>query len=59
LRRAATIPGLRCVHLSVAATQASARRLYSNAGFRSYGIEPEALMVGDRYIDEEHMILRF
>jgi RimJ/RimL family protein N-acetyltransferase len=59
LRRAATIPGLRCVHLSVAATQASARRLYSNAGFRSYGIEPEALMVGDRYIDEEHMILTF
>lgn len=57
LRRAATIPGLRCVHLSVAATQANARKLYSNAGFQSSGIEPEALMVGDRYIDEEHMIL--
>ena len=59
LRRAATIPGLCCVHLSVAAPQANARRLYSNAGFQSYGIQPEALMVGDRLIDEEHMFLRF
>ena len=59
LTRARTIPGLRSVHLSVTANQASARRLYVSAGFRSYGTEPEALMVGDRYIDEEHMILRF
>ena len=58
LTRARSIPGLRSVHLSVAASQAAARRLYVSAGFRSYGTEAEALMVGDRYIDEEHMILR-
>jgi RimJ/RimL family protein N-acetyltransferase len=58
LRRAKTIPGLRCVYLSVTATQAGARRLYTNAGFRSYGKEPDALMVGDQCIDEEHMLLR-
>lgn len=59
LTRAKAIPGLRRVHLSVSASQTAARRLYVSAGFRSYGTEPEALMVGDRYIDEEHMILRF
>jgi ribosomal protein S18 acetylase RimI-like enzyme len=59
LRRAKAMPGLRCVHLSVTATQVSARKLYSNAGFRSYGTEPEALMVGERYLAEDHMILRF
>jgi RimJ/RimL family protein N-acetyltransferase len=59
LRTAKTISGLRSIHLSVTATQAAARRLYANAGFESFGIEPEALMVGEKYIDEEHMILRF
>ena len=58
LTRARAIPGLRSIHLSVTANQASARRLYVNAGFLAYGTEAEALMVGDRYIDEEHMILR-
>jgi ribosomal protein S18 acetylase RimI-like enzyme len=58
LTRARAIPGLRSIHLSVTANQASARRLYVSAGFQAYGIEAEALMVGDRYIDEEHMILR-
>ena len=59
LRIAKTIPGLRSIHLSVSATQAAARRLYTKADFESVGIEPEALMVGEKYIDEEHMILRF
>jgi RimJ/RimL family protein N-acetyltransferase len=59
LTRAKSIPGLRSVHLSVTATQAAARRLYVSAGFLPFGTEPEALMVGDRYIDEEHMVLRF
>ena len=59
LKRARSIPGLRSVHLSVASTQAAARRLYVSTGFVPYGTKPEALMVGDQYIDEEHMILRF
>jgi RimJ/RimL family protein N-acetyltransferase len=57
VQAASTIPGLRSIHLSVTATQPGARRLYASSGFRSYGIEAEALMVGERYIDEEHMIL--
>jgi RimJ/RimL family protein N-acetyltransferase len=59
LTRAKALPGLRNVHLSVTASEPAARRLYVSAGFRSYGTEADALMVGDRYIDEEHMILRF
>jgi ribosomal protein S18 acetylase RimI-like enzyme len=59
LRRAKALQGLRCVRLSVAVTQGPARTLYTNAGFQSYGVEPKALMVGEQYIDEEHMVLRF
>jgi len=58
LRTAGAIPGLRSVHLSVTATQVAARRLYLSAGFRSFALEPEALMVGERFIDEEHMFLK-
>ena len=49
--------GLRCVLLSVTGSQESARRLYLSAGFRPYGLEPQALKVDDRYLDEEHMIM--
>lgn len=58
LTRARSQHGLRCVLLSVTNSQAAARRLYANAGFRPLGIEPEALMVGEKYIDQEHMALR-
>jgi ribosomal protein S18 acetylase RimI-like enzyme len=44
--------------LAVAAGQNAARQLYSNCGFETYGREPNALKVGDTYIDEDHMILR-
>ena len=50
------IPELHCVLLKVATTQQSARRLYLSLGFRSFGIEPRSLKVGDTYIDEEHML---
>ena len=59
LRRVRTLPGMRCVVLSVAASSTSARKVYINAGFEPFGVEPVALLVGDRLIDEEHMILRF
>ena len=52
------LPGLRRIHLDVSTTQSAARKLYASTGFASYGIEPEALQVGDRYMDQEHMILR-
>jgi len=57
LRLARGCEGLRCVLLSVSETQDGARRLYERIGFRKYGVEPGALQVGDRYLDEEFMIL--
>lgn len=45
------------LHLSVSTESAEARRLYAEAGFRSYGIEPRALRLDDRYVDVELMAL--
>ena len=44
--------------LAVATVQIAARQLYRNLGFQTYGIEPNALKIGDAYTDEEYMILR-
>jgi len=57
LERLRGYPGLEQVLLSVAATQASARRLYDALGFEVYGYEKHALKVGDTYVDEEHRVL--
>jgi ribosomal protein S18 acetylase RimI-like enzyme len=57
LARARRIAGLRCVLLSVSITQDAARRLYANAGFQCYGLEPQALRVDGRFLDEEQMRL--
>jgi len=57
LERAAAINGLEQVLISVASTQEAALRLYHSLGFRQFGCEPRALMVGGRYIDEQYMVL--
>jgi|SRR5947199_10617440 len=58
LDRVSAIPEVEQVLLSVTGTQATAIRLYQSLGFKSFGREPGALKIGDRYIDEEHLILR-
>jgi RimJ/RimL family protein N-acetyltransferase len=50
-------PGLEQLVLTVTDTNATARTLYEKAGFRSFGVEPRAIRVGDRYLDKNHMIL--
>jgi RimJ/RimL family protein N-acetyltransferase len=57
VRAARAMPGVQTVFLSVTETQPAARSLYLSAGFRPYGLESDALKVGDRYFDEEHMLL--
>ena len=51
------LPGIRCILLTVSTTQQAAIKLYQELGFRSFGTEPHALMVGEQFIDEHHMIL--
>jgi ribosomal protein S18 acetylase RimI-like enzyme len=45
------------VRLLVATTQAAAMGLYQALGFRSFGCERRALKIGERYVDEDHMVL--
>ena len=50
--------GLEQITLLVVSTNQAARELYAACGFTVYGVEPHALKVGDRYFDEDLMILR-
>jgi len=57
VERARSWPGVVRVDLSVAESAAAARRIYTAAGFRSWGIEPRALHWQGRFEDEVHMAL--
>ena len=56
-RRRGRNPGLEQLVLTVTETNVAARTLYEKLGFRSFGIEPRAIRVGDAYFDKNHMIL--
>jgi ribosomal protein S18 acetylase RimI-like enzyme len=58
LRFARTLEGVEYVSLSVGDWNASAKALYLDLGFTSWGIERDALRVGDDVVDEHHMSLR-
>ena len=58
LKRGAAIDGAEQVVLSVATPQAAASALYRALGFQSFGCEPRALKVGERFIDQEYVVLR-
>jgi hypothetical protein len=58
LKRVEETEGLEQVLLSVAATQTAAFRLYCALGFELFGSEPRALKIGDRFIDEQYLVLR-
>jgi len=49
--------GYRVVQLTVTVGNDAARRLYTAAGFRSFAVEPRALLVNGVFYDNEHMIL--
>jgi len=51
-------PGVEQVSLTVVTELVAARALYVSLGFRQYGVEPHGLKIGDRYVDDEHMVLR-
>ncbi|PCE23219.1 GNAT family N-acetyltransferase [Paraburkholderia acidicola] len=46
------------IRLFVHTENPRAQQLYRSVGFVSYGIEQRAIRVGDRFYDEEHMMLR-
>jgi len=57
IEAARTCPGIEQLVLTVTDGNARARGLYETAGFRSFGVEPRAIRVGDRYYGKQHMIL--
>ncbi|WHS59251.1 GNAT family N-acetyltransferase [Pseudomonas sp. G2-4] len=46
---------LRLVQLTVTAGNAPALKLYQRCGFKQYGLEPQAIRVGEDYLDKIHM----
>jgi ribosomal protein S18 acetylase RimI-like enzyme len=51
------IPGLEQIHLAVTSSQVAAMGLYQALGFEPFARESKALKIGERYIDEEFMVL--
>ena len=58
INRASENKGLEQILLAVSTQQTAARAVYRSLGFQVFGTEPNALQVGGKYVDEEHMILR-
>ncbi len=57
--RAKAIDGLDMVMLTVSVDQPAPRKLYESLGFRSIGVEPKGIKIGNQAHDEEHMVLEF
>ena len=55
LQEARARPGVRIVQLTVTDGNAAAQVLYERCGFVSFGVEPFAVAVGDRYVAKVHM----
>ena len=58
LQRIRSCPGIEQVTLTVVKGLVAARSLYASLGFEPFGVEPHALKVGDRYLDDDHMVLQ-
>lgn len=59
IQRTKSIPELEILLITVSLNQPVPRALYASLGFRSIGIEPKGLKIGDEHLDEEHMVLEF
>lgn len=55
--KARTESMLNLLLLGVGLNNSAARGLYASLGFRTYGVEPRALRLGDNFVDEELMAL--
>jgi len=59
IERTKMIVGIDMVMLTVAVDQPAPRKLYESLGFRSIGVEPKGIKIGDQTHDEEHMVFEF
>ncbi|WP_417899848.1 GNAT family N-acetyltransferase [Bacillus haimaensis] len=57
IKKARQLEGVEQIHLTVTASNEPAKKLYQSLGFKTYGIEKNALKVENTYFDEELMVL--
>jgi ribosomal protein S18 acetylase RimI-like enzyme len=57
IRYARTLDGIASLHLSVSDSAIAAQRLYESVGFKTWGIEPDAIRVGGHSRSDYHMHL--
>jgi RimJ/RimL family protein N-acetyltransferase len=57
IARARTVPALEQLQLTVTDGNARAKAFYEAAGFRAFGLERNAVKLGERYFDKCHMAL--
>jgi RimJ/RimL family protein N-acetyltransferase len=57
IARARSMAGFEQLQLTVTDSNARAKALYERAGFRSFGVEPNAVKVAGRYYDKCYMML--
>lgn len=57
IHQAKTIEGIEKINLSVTASNEKAKRLYSQLGFKTFGVEEKALKINGVYYNDEHMVL--
>lgn len=57
IKKARQLEGVEQIHLTVTASNEPAKKLYQSLGFKTCGIEKNALKVENTYFDEELMVL--
>ncbi|MBS8266777.1 GNAT family N-acetyltransferase [Mesobacillus boroniphilus] len=57
MRKATELKGIEQIYLTVTGNNEPAKKLYSSLGFETYGVDKRAMRVGDKYYDEELMVL--
>jgi GNAT superfamily N-acetyltransferase len=57
IEHARTLPGVASLHLCTGEATPRARHLYEKVGFKTWGIEPDAIRVGADSYSDYHMIL--
>lgn len=57
IEHARTLSGVASLHLCTGEATPGARRLYEKVGFKTWGVEPDAIRVGANSYSDYHMIL--
>jgi RimJ/RimL family protein N-acetyltransferase len=58
LERVKTYPKIKQINIAVVTSQVAARNLYLSLGFEVWGLERNALKLGETFYDEEWLVLR-